>query len=191
MAIPTIKVHSADKTVQIIDNLNPLPVTVCPGGLGEVSASNPLPVESDGTTIVVTPTVTAGAYSAGDCIAGTLTFANAARVLGSGGVVKDVVIVDDAGQDVSMELWLFSTNVISPGDNAAWACPEASLHYCVGIIPVSTWYATGTPSVAMKECSVRYDLPGGTSLFGQLVTRGTPTFAATDDVTVIIGVLRD
>jgi len=36
----------------------------------------------------------------------------------------------------------------------------------------------------------RYDLTG-TSMFGQLVTRGTPTFAAVDDVTVKIGLLQD
>ena len=31
----------------------------------------------------------------------------------------------------------------------------------------------------------------GTSLFGQLVTRGTPTYAATDDVTLILELLYD
>lgn len=147
---------------------------------------------SAGTTIVVSPTVTAGAYSAGDCVGGVLTFANAARESGGGGVVKDLTIIDDAGQDVEMELWLFSVTFTSPGDNAAWAATEAELHTLLGIITTSSgaWFATGTPSAAFIECSVRFDL-NATSLFGQLVTRGTPTFAATDDVTVILGILQD
>jgi len=36
----------------------------------------------------------------------------------------------------------------------------------------------------------RYDLTG-TSMFGQLVTRGTPTFVATDDVTARICLVQD
>jgi hypothetical protein len=42
-------------------------------------------VGSPGTTISQTPTITAGAYAAGDAVGGLLTFANAARVSGGGG----------------------------------------------------------------------------------------------------------
>lgn len=159
----------------------------------DVSATNPVPVEADGATIAVTPTVTAGAYSAGDCVGGKLSFAGAARKATGGGVVKDIVIIDDAGQDVELELWLFGADFTAPGDNAAWAPVEAELHTLVGIISTAdgAWFAAGTPSAARVECSQRYDLTSGTTLYGQLVTRGTPTFAATDDVTVLIGLLRD
>ena len=86
----------------------------------------------------------------------------------------------------------FDVTFTAMSDNAAWAPSESDLRNLVAIISTANgaWFAAGTPSAARVECSQRYDLDG-TSLFGQLVTRGTPTFAATDDVTVIIGLLQD
>lgn len=147
-------------------------------------------VGSEGITISQTPTVTAGVYAAGDAVGGLLTFANAARVSGYGGVVKDLIVLDDAGQDAVMELWLFRETFTAMADNAPWALSEADLRKLVAVISTGTWLAAGTPSVAVVEANQRYDCVG-TSLFGQLVTRGTPTFAATDDVTVILGLLQD
>jgi len=149
-------------------------------------------VGSASITIIANPTVTAGAYSAGDCVGGVLTFAAAARATGDGGVIKDVVIVDDAGQDAQLELWLFNQTFTSPGDNAAWAATEAQLHNLVAVITSvdGSWFATGTPSVLVVEASQQYTC-AATSLFGQLVTRGTPTYVATDDISVVIGLLQD
>jgi len=149
-------------------------------------------IGGEGITIQQTPTVTAGAYSAGDAVGGLLTFANAARVSTLGGVIKNVLIIDDAGQDAEMELWLFDVTFTAMADNAAWAPSQADLRNLICVVPSSdgAWYAAGTPSACDVECARRYDLEG-TSMFGQLVTRGTPTFAATDDVTVSIGLLRD
>lgn len=149
-------------------------------------------IATQGISVSQTPTVTAGAYSAGDAVGGLLTFANAAPGTGLGGVIKDLVILDDAGQDAEMELWLFDQTFTAMADNAAWAPSEADLRNLVAIISTSSgaWFAAGTPSAARVECSQRYEC-AATSLFGQLVTRGTPTFAATDDVTVKIGLLKD
>jgi hypothetical protein len=151
-------------------------------------------ITTGGATIVQQPTVTAGAYSAGDAVGGLLTFANAARVSGGGGVIKSVTIIDDAGQDAELELWLFDRTFTAMADNAAWAPSEADLENLVGVISTADsargWMAAGTPSVITIDVATRFDL-NGTSLFGQLVTRGTPTFAATDDVTVKVGLLQD
>jgi len=152
-------------------------------------------VGSPGTTISQTPTVTVGAYTAGDAVGGLLTFANAARVSGGGGVVKGVLIIDDAGQDAELELWLFNQTFTAMADNAPWAPSEADLENCIGVVSTATsdqgWMAAGTPSVCDIEVAKRYDLVG-TSLFGQLVSpTDTPTFAATDDVTVKVMLLQD
>lgn len=156
---------------------------------GNVAA---MPFSSAGITISQTPTVTAGAYSAGDAVGGLLTFANASRESGAGGVITDLLILDDAGQDAEMELWLFSETFTAMSDNAAWAPSEADLRKLVAIVSTAdgVWFAAGTPSAARVECSQRYDC-AATSLFGQLVTRGTPTFAATDNITVVMGLLQD
>jgi len=150
--------------------------------------------EVGGADIIITqtPTVTAGAYSANDAVGGLLTFTNAARASGSGGIIKSVVIVDDAGQDAELELWLFDTTITAISDNAPWALTEAELHTCIAVISTTegTWRASGTPSVCDIEVSRGYTCTG-TNLFGQLVTRGTPTYVATDDVTVRIQLIQN
>jgi len=155
--------------------------------------ANPMAVSTDGITISQTPTVTAGVYVAADNVGGLLTFANAARVTGGGGVIKNIVIVDDASQSVQLELWLFNQTFTAGADNAAWTPVEAELHNLVAVITTAdgAYYTGGaTGTVCVVEVSQRYDVVG-TSLFGRLVTRGAPTFVATDDVTVIIGLLQD
>jgi hypothetical protein len=160
---------------------------------GAVTVTGEITARSNSITISQTPTITAGAYSAGDAVGGLLTFAGAARVAGDGGVIKHVLIQDNAGQDVELELWLFNATFTAMADNAPWAPSTADLLNKVAIISTADgdWFAAGTPSVARVECSQAYHCEGGTSLFGQLVTRGTPTFAATDDVSVSVGLLQD
>ena len=153
-------------------------------------------IHGEGITISQTPTITAGAYSANDAVGGLLTFASAGRATISegGSILIDVLIVDDAGQDAELELWLFNQTFTAMSDNAAWAPSEADLENCIAVVSTvgSTWRAAGTPSVINIECTRRIDLiSAGTSLFGQLVTRGTPTYAATDDLTVKIKLLQD
>lgn len=145
-----------------------------------------------GITIAQTPTITAGAYSANDAVGGKLTFANAAQASGGGGILTNVLIVDDAGQDAELELWLFDQDFTAMTDNAAWAPSEADLENLVAIVSTNdgTWRAAGTPSAIDIDAIRRYDC-NATSLYGQLVTRGTPTYTATDDVTVKIRLARD
>ena len=147
---------------------------------------------SESITIIANPTVTAGAYIADDCVGGILTFANASRLVGGGGVIKNLSIVDDNGQDAQMELWLFDQTFTSPGDNAPWVSTEVDLHNLVAIITSvdGAWFDGGTPHVNVVEVSQQYTC-AATSLFGQLVTRGTPTFLATDDISVVLGLLQD
>lgn len=156
------------------------------------SSTSPVPVATAGRTYAIPLTVTAGAYSAGDVVGELIIFPNAARETGGGGVIKDVEIIDDAGQDAEMELWLFGAAITDVADNAPWAPTESDLHQLVGIISTvnGAWFAAGTPSAARVECSQRYDCVYD-HLYGKLVTRGTPTFAATDDVEVIVGLLQD
>ena len=153
-------------------------------------------IHGEGITLVQKPTITAGAYSANDTVGGLLTFPLAARtnISEGGSILTNVLIIDDAGQDAELELWLFNQTFTAIADNAAWAPSEADLENCIGVVSTSgsTWRAAGTPSVCQIECTRRIDLvAGGTSLFGQLVTRGTPTFAATDDLTIKIKLLQD
>ena len=149
-------------------------------------------VTSHGITITQTPTITAGAYVAGDAVGGLLTFADAARLTGGGGVIKDVLIIDDAGVSVELELWLFDQIFTAIADNAAWAPTEADLENLVTVISTVDidYFDASNHTVVPVEVARRYDCVG-VDLFGQLVTRGTPTYDAIDDLTVKILLLQD
>lgn len=152
-----------------------------------------LRVGSWSTAIIQTPTITAGAYIAGDNVGGLLTFANAARFSGGGGILKEILIIDDASQSDETELWLFNQTFTAGADNAVWTPVEAELHNLVTVISTAsgTYYTGGaTGTVCMVEVARQFNLTG-TSLFGRLVTRGTPTYAATDDVSVIVKLMQD
>ena len=168
-------------------DLESLAATTLPAGESHIGQ-----VGGEGDTFPVNLTVTAGAYAANDAVGGRIEFVNAARTAAGGGVIKDLIILDDAGQDAEMELWLFEDEFTAMANNAPWAPSEADLRLLVAIISTAggAWFAAGTPSAARVEASQRYDCVG-TSLYGQLVTRGTPTFVATDDVSVILGLLQD
>lgn len=200
MPVTQLKVLGNDGIVATINNDNPVPVTLVAGGAaaGDVNVTDRVGREiglagSYGITIAQTPTVTAGAYTANDNLGGLLTFANACRVAGYGGVIKSMVIVDDASQSGTIELWLFNQTFTAGADNAVWTPVEAELENLVGIISTTDgiWYTGGaTATVNVTEASLRYDSTG-TSLFGRLVTRTADTYVATDDVTVVIGLLQD
>jgi hypothetical protein len=149
-------------------------------------------VMSEGVMPLQTPTITAGAYAAGDAVGGLLTFEFAARVEGRGGFVKNVLIIDNHGQDAELELWLFKETFTAMVDNEAWAPSVADLKKLVAIISTASgaWFAAGTPSVARIPVSQYFELTG-TSLFGQVVNRGTPTWNAVNDLTVILGLPQD
>lgn len=160
--------------------------------LAGISVAGGIVVVSNGGTVSMIPTITAGAYIAGDNVGGLITFADAALAVGGGGVLKDMVIVDDAGQDAELELWLFNQTFTAGADNAPWAPSEADLENLITVITTADidYLAAGTPSVVVVEIAKRFDCIG-TSLFGRLVTRGTPTYAATDDLTVKLMFLQD
>jgi hypothetical protein len=170
----------------------PVPISISDGKL-VLGSSNTVLGNSPGTTIVVTPTVTAGAYAAGDVVGGRLEFEDAARAAGLGGLITGMTIVDDAGQDSTMELWLFNAQPTDIADNAAFEPPEGDLHNLAGVISTAdgSWRAAGTPSACYVSEYLRYDPPSGTSLYGFLVDRTGGTLAATDDITIILHTVQD
>ena len=134
-------------------------------------------------------TIAAGAYTAGDAVGGLLTFANAASISGGSGYIVDIIIVDNAGQNVPYELHLFDRTFTAMADNAAWDPSDADMQNWLGFINVATSDRaagsnnSGSNKTSGQRMPKKYIL-NGTSLFGQLVTRGAPTYAATDDITV-------
>lgn len=142
--------------------------------------------------ISLTPTISTSAYTAADAVGGLLTFADATAKAGHTGVIQSVTIIDEAKQSAGLELALFDTTFTPTADNATFAPSDAVILTCIGIIPITTYYDFSVNSVGMAEnIGLAFKTSGSANLFGQLLTRGTPTYAATNDLTVKLGILQD
>lgn len=160
------------------------------------SASAPNPVAGPLTLRATqAPAITSGsAYAAGNVVGGLLTFAGMARAAGQGGVLQSALLRDKSGQNASYDLFLFDSAPTTPSDKTAVALSAADLAKCVGVVPLSG-AALGAAStmgvITAAGLGLAYKLGAGTSLYGILVTRGTPTYAGTADVSVDLIALPD
>ena len=133
-----------------------------------------------------TPTVTAGAYSANDVVGGRLQFIGWRH-----GTLQSVTITDAAAQAVDYVLVFFESQPTDITDNATFDIADADLGKII--------YQDGLTSSANRQAftdnsyhylyglSVPIWSAGGT-VFGFLITPGTPTYAATSDITVTLQV---
>jgi len=69
-------------------------------------------------TITVTPTITAGAYSANDAVGGLMTFLGLFKKQGSGMLVS-LVLTDQEEQNAVTDIILFKQTFTATADNAA------------------------------------------------------------------------
>lgn len=159
--------------------------------LGGDGVSSPVTSFAPVLRISQTPTVsTSPAYTAGDAVGGLLTFANAARVSGGGGIIGSVTVVDLSQQRPSLELVLFDQTFTSSSDNAAFDPTDGDLGNVLGVVAINSWSNFNDNSVAtVSGVNLPFDLTG-TSLFGQLLTRSTPTFVGTSDIIVLVQVIQ-
>lgn len=170
----------------------PVSGTVTVGTLPATPAGNNLigDVARTLVKVVKTPTLsTAASYVSGDFVgtdATAIDFSDLLRGTGACSIVT-AVLVDYATQSKAMELWLFDDSITPPNDSAAWAISDADALKCVGVIPFSTYYASGNNSVANGVIpNGRIAVKGGANtLVGALVVRDTPTYAS-GDVSVVL-----
>lgn len=143
--------------------------------------------------IRVSPTVTAGAYDAGDAVGGKLTFElnpphRRGRIIG-------VTVIDRAQVKAELNLALYEADVSTIADNASYAPTAADLLKLVGLvnIPAAAYVDSASESVAhIQVDGPCYELtPPSESVYGQLSTPGTPTYVATTDLTVILHVEKE
>ena len=134
----------------------------------------------------VTPTVTAGAYSANDVVGGLLTFSGLRN-----GTLQAITICDNAAQAVDYLLVLFESqpSVIDDADTFDLGDADlAKIIYQDSLTSSSNRQAfTDNSYHYLYGLSVPIWSAGGT-VFGFLITPGTPTYAATSDITVTLQV---
>lgn len=147
--------------------------------------------------VAVTPVVTAGAYSANDAVGGLLTFEDVYGAVSDGdgqrGALLESVVVSDLGkQSIALDLVLFSETFTATADNDAFDVSDTDILNCLGVVHLTDYAAFNDSSLATAKGLgiVIKNTSGDGKLYGQLVTRGTPTYASVSDLTVKIGVVR-
>lgn len=157
--------------------------------------------EVGGNSKLITPSITVSttpAYSSGDAIGGKITFTNAFRIATAGAtaVVESLMVLDRANQKPAFNLIIFDSDpsAATITDNAAFAYSTDDLKV-LGRIPVATTdYVTyNSKAIAtIRGIGLVVTAAGASSsLWGAIVTTSTPTFAATTDFQIRLGLLRD
>ena len=166
-----------------------------------VSDGHPLPVAvmatpRDAKRITVSVQLDASAspaYTAGDAVGSWFLIPNAARFGDGGGYIDTVEFSEDTVQAASATLFLFNRQIAGSADNAAFAPTDAEMRTCVGRVDITSYPATAPGSNQMAQAlnGPGYNCTGGsTSLWAQLQTNGTPTYAV-NGVTLKIVLVRD
>lgn len=144
------------------------------------------------TAITVTPTLDTSAYVSGDCLhTAVIEFVNAFGTLHAAGPgqlqgwVDKLTIIDKDKQAAAGELWLFNSSVTPAAANAAHSISDADAAKCVGVIPFGAYYDSALNSVSFAKNINLSVVSLSTSLWGILVTRGTPTYTASGLVVTI------
>lgn len=166
---------------------------------GDVSSANPMPTGGLTTVITAVPTVSASpAYTAGDCVGGLMTLANAVRSGPLSGVIAFAEVMCKSAQTFAFDVILFGANPTGStlNDNAAIAVAAADFDKIVGVIQITgtspaAWVNVGTPSfAAVANAGIPIKL-AATTLYAVLVARGTPTLGSTSDIKFALGILQD
>lgn len=133
------------------------------------------------------PIVTAGAYSANDAVGDKIIFNGAVKQRGGSGLITGITILDKSQQDVVLKLFLFDQDFTAVADNAAFACSDADMEKCIGVIATGTYIAVAATSgiySAALAAPIAFRAVDGRAIYGQLMTTGTPTYVATTDLVV-------
>lgn len=140
-----------------------------------------------------TPTITAGAYLAGDAVGGKLTFSGCTN----DGLIHSLIITDLSEQGIELNLILFDADFTAVADNAVFDVTAGEEVRIIGVVNIaSTDYKDigGLKVATVRNISLPYELTETNTaklgrVYGQLVAVGTPTYTSTSDLTLRLGVL--
>lgn len=143
-----------------------------------------------------TPTVTAGAYSAGDMVGGGIDFGEIGTVTRRG-LLKSLSIVDRSNQKAVLTILFFEGELAgSYADNGVPSIAAADQAKFVGKVEIAASDYTTIGSVAF--CTKEVAIPIGSSpssgnrrLSAIVLCTATPTYATTTALDLILGVLGD
>lgn len=138
--------------------------------------------------------VQAAAYSAGNCVGGTLSFPQVVRRDGGSGILNSVTLRDKGGQAGTYDLFLFDSAPSAQTDKAAVALTAADLAKCIGVVTLAAVKlgASATMGIStLTGANFSFKLASGSTMGAVLVARGTPTYASVSDVSLELYVIPD
>lgn len=146
----------------------------------------------------LTPTITAGAYSANSVIGGLLTFPNCLASTNPRGEVRAVHVYDNDKQGQDLKLYCFDSLPTVIADTADFNPSAADLAKICAIVPITTHIAFTTRGLSYannQAISVwTLDTASGALtgvLYAYLVAIGTPTYASTSSLTIRPIIIQD
>lgn len=141
-------------------------------------------------------TVEAAAYATGDLIGGKLSlalpdwFATGA----AGFLIQSVSVVDQAKQSVALDIVFFNADPSGTTftENAALDIADADMAKIAGYAQVLSYAAFNDNSFGQAQnlAIPVATVEDGQTLYAAIVSRGAPTFAATTDVKLRVGILK-
>jgi len=151
-----------------------------------------------GHTVSLTPTslaVTASsAYSSGQFLGGLLTFTSATRLSAGSGLLQTAILADASKQNALVDLILFNANPSSTTvtDKTTADIAAADLPKVIGVAHITDCISLSTRGLCLAQTqAIPVTLASGTTLYGVMVVRGTPTYPSTSAVGLTLTFLQD
>ena len=173
-------------TIGALKGLYAAMVAATPAGTNTIGSVN-----GNGASVVVVPTVTAGAYTAGFVIGGIMTFANALPASFNGILESITLTFKGTVQTTEFDVAIFSTSPAGTfADHGAPAIAAADTALLLGIFPmVVNQSQLGTHTIYSIDGIAKQIVGASTSLFAVVTTKSIPVNpASTTDMSLRLGV---
>lgn len=140
----------------------------------------------------VTPVISTTVYAAKDAVGGLMEWTSAARFSGGSLRLDAIEIVDKDQLYPNLDLILFDRSITAPTDNAVFAPTDTEASQIVAAIAIGKGGSYDFSTNGVYEVPVGKTLSlNGTSVFGVLVARDTPTFLSTSSLVVALNGYQD
>jgi hypothetical protein len=106
------------------------------------------------------------------------------------GVIHSIVVIDRDKESANLDVVMFRADYTAAAINAAFLVADSDLSNLIGAVLINTWKAFSDNSVGVAtNIGLPYWAPAG-KIYLQLVTRATPTYAASTDLLISLSIVH-
>ena len=151
------------------------------------------------TILTATPAISTDIYADGDVIGSAeISLPLAVRADGlveSSGIIQAVIVTDLAAQGANLDIYFFDRELTNTTftDNGSWDISDIDLLTLIGVGAITDWRTLNSNSNGqLLNLGIPFVIPAGaTTLFAVMVSRGTPTYTTSLDLTLRVAILQD